>query len=51
MNELSAKEIVQKVNEGRINNQVIAARKLLSEEIALYTEDKEACTRLKTNTT
>ena len=51
VNELSAKEIVQKVNEGRINNQVIAARKLPSGEIALYTEDKEARTRLKTNTT
>jgi hypothetical protein len=51
VNELSAKEIVQKVNKGRINNQVIAARKLPSGEITLYIEDKEARTRLKTNTT
>jgi protein required for attachment to host cells len=50
VNELLAKEIVQKVNKGRINNQVIVARKLLLGEITLYTEDKEACTRLKTNT-
>jgi hypothetical protein len=51
VNELLAKEIVQKVNKRRINNQVIAARKLSSGEIALYIEDKEAHTRLKTNTT
>ena len=51
MNELSIKEIVQKVNEGRADNQVIAARKLLSGEIALYTEDTKARTGLKENTT
>ena len=51
VNELSTKEIVQKVNEGRVDNQVIAARKLPSGEIALYTEDKEARTGLKENTT
>jgi hypothetical protein len=51
VNELSAKEIIQKINKGRINNQVIATRKLLLGEIVLYIEDKEAHTRLKTNTT
>jgi len=51
VNELSIKEIVQKVNEGRVDNQVIAARKLLSGEIALYTEDTKARTGLKENTT
>jgi len=51
VNELSIKEIVQKVNEGRVDNQMIAARKLLSEEIALYTEDTKACTGLKENIT
>ena len=51
VNELSVKEIVQKVNKGRIDNQVIAARKLLSGEIVLYIKDKEAYTRLKANTT
>jgi len=50
VNKLSVKEIVQKVNKGRIDNQVIAARKLLLGEIVLYIEDKEACTRLKANT-
>ena len=50
VNELSVKEIVQKINKERINNQVIAARKLLLEEIILYIENKEACTRLKANT-
>jgi hypothetical protein len=51
VNELSIKEIVQKVNEGRVDNQVIAARKLPSGEIALYTEDTKARTGLKENTT
>ena len=51
MIELSVKEIVQKINEGRIDNQVIVVRKLLSGETALYTEDKEARTRLKANIT
>jgi hypothetical protein len=51
VNKLLAKEIIQKVNKGRINNQVIAARKLLSREIALYIENKEAHIRLKINTT
>jgi len=51
VNKLSVKEIVQKVNEGRIDNQVIVARKLLLREIALYIEDKEAYIRLKANTT
>ena len=51
MNELSIKEIIQKVNEGRVDNQVIAARKLLLKKIALYTEDIKACTGLKENTT
>jgi len=51
VNELSIKEIVQKINKGRVDNQVIAARKLLSREIALYTEDTKACTGLKENTT
>jgi len=48
--ELLVKEIVQKVNERRIDNQVIVARKLLLEEIILYIEDKEARIRLKANT-
>ena len=34
-----------------MDNQVITARKLLSEEIALYTEDTKACKVLKENTT
>jgi hypothetical protein len=51
VNELLAKEIVQKVNKRRINNQVITARKLSSGEITLYIKDKEACIRLKINTT
>ena len=51
MNELLVKEIIQKVNKERIDNQVIVARKLLLEEIALYIKDKEARTRLKANTT
>jgi hypothetical protein len=51
VNKLLAKEIIQKINKGRINNQVIAARKLLLGEIVLYIKDKEAYTRLKTNTT
>jgi hypothetical protein len=51
VNELLAKEIIQKVNKGRINNQVIAARKLLLGEITLYIENKEAYTRLKINIT
>ena len=51
VNKLLIKEIVQKVNERRVDNKVIAARKLPSGEIALYTEDKEACMGLKENTT
>jgi hypothetical protein len=51
VNELLTKKIIQKVNKGRINNQIIAARKLLLGEIVLYIEDKEACIRLKINTT
>ena len=51
MNELSIKKIVKKVNKRRIDNQVIAARKLLLKKIALYTEDIKACTGLKENTT
>jgi hypothetical protein len=34
-----------------MDNQVIAARKLLSGEIALYIEDTKACIELKENTT
>jgi hypothetical protein len=49
VNKLLAKEIVQKVNKGRINNQEIIARKLLLGEIALYIKDKKAYIRLKTN--
>jgi hypothetical protein len=51
VNKLSIKEIVQKVNKGRIDNQVIVVRKLLLREIALYIEDTKAYTRLKENTT
>jgi hypothetical protein len=51
VNKLLAKEIIQKINKGKINNQVIVIRKLLLGEIALYIKNKEAYIRLKINIT